>query len=305
MQPSQAISFSSLALLAGLLVGNASAQAGKNPLLDPAAISSASGAEATATPDGAIRIGWARTDVPLQVDQASVAPAAGVTSWAAFAGTDQKAVMMGDTVVFADEVDAAMDAAFANGLSVTGLHNHFAYDRPQVFFMHIGGMGRSRDLAADVKAVWDAIKQVRKEHPKPATGFGGVVPAVGSIDAKSIEKIVGQPAPVTKGVAKVTIGRKGEMHGIPIGSSMGLATWAAFSGSDSAAAIDGDFIMTAEEVQPVLKALRKAGLHVVALHNHMIGETPPYYFTHFWGTGTVEALANGFRHALDQTNHRG
>ena len=301
MPSSPATVLSRVALLAGLVLGPAFADDASPPPLDTKAIATASGADATATPDGAVKISWARSDVPLQVDRTTLSPAAGVTSWAAFAGSEQRAVMMGDTVVFADEVDAAMDAAFAHGLSVTGLHNHFAYDRPPVYFMHIGGMGAPRELASGVKAVWDAIRQVRKASATPASSFGGAVPSAGNIDAATIERIVGQPAPVTKGVAKVTVGRTGEMHGIPIGASMGLTTWAAFSGNDAAATIDGYVIMKADEVQPVLHALRKAHLHVVALHNHMIGETPPYTFTHFWGTGSVEALATGFRQALDQT----
>src|SRR6185436_8661380 len=101
------------------------------------------------------------------------------------------------------------------------------------------------------------------------------------------------------GVVKVTIGREGTMHGMKVGGSMGLTTWAAFSGSDDLAAVDGDFIMTAAEVQAVLRALRKAGIHVVALHNHMTGEEPAYYFTHFWGKGKAEDLAKGLKAALD------
>jgi hypothetical protein len=100
-------------------------------------------------------------------------------------------------------------------------------------------------------------------------------------------------------VVKVTIARQGTMHGAKVGGSMGLTTWAAFSGSDKLAAVDGDFIMTAAEVQPVLRALRKAGIHIVALHNHMIGEQPAFYFTHFWGKGPAEELARGLKSALE------
>src|SRR5207253_314831 len=95
------------------------------------------------------------------------------------------------------------------------------------------------------------------------------------------------------------IGRDGTMHGTKVGASMGLTTWAAFSGGDALAAVDGDFIMTAAEVQPVLKALRKAGIHVVALHNHMVGEQPAFFFTHFWGKGSAAELARGVKSALD------
>lgn len=267
--------------------------------LDPAAIGKAAGVEAKAQPDGAVKIGWSRSDVPVTVDGMRLSPAAGLGSWAAFTAMGNQAMVMGDTVVFQDEVDAAMDAAFAHGLQVTGLHNHFFYDQPKVYFMHIGGEGSPTQLAAGVKAVWDAVKAVRARHAQPADGFGGATPMPGKLSAESVATIVGHPAPVTDGVAKVTIAREGRMHGQPIGASMGLTTWAAFSGSDDLASMDGDFIMRADEVRPVLEALRKAGIHVVALHNHMMGENPNYFFTHFWGKGKAADLAHGFRAALD------
>lgn len=268
--------------------------------LDAAAIGKAAGVAAQAQPDGVVKIGWSRTDVPVTVDGMKLPPAAGLGSWAAFVPMpDGRAMVMGDTVVFQDEVDAAMDAAFAHGLSVTGLHNHFFYDQPKVFFMHIEGAGSPTALAADVKAVWDAIKAVRTARPQPAEGFGGATPTPGKLDAGALGKIIGHPAAMNDGVAKITIGEKGSMDGQSIGASMGLTTWAAFSGSDQLAAMDGDFIMTASEVQPVLHALRKTGIHIVALHNHMIGTQPDFYFTHFWGKGNAADLALGFRAALD------
>lgn len=287
-----------LLLAAGFSGGVVPALAGENELVPPR-IGEAANAEATRQPDGAIRISWSRTDVPVRVDGMRLPPAAGLTSWAAFAPMGEQAMMMGDTAVFEDEVDAAMDAAFASGLSVTGLHNHFFFDEPKVYFMHIGGEGPAMELAAKVRNVWDAIKAVRAERAQPASGFDGSIPQAGEIDAAAIGKIVGHPAAKAGGVAKVTIGREGRMHGHTIGASMGLTTWAAFSGSDQLAAIDGDFIMTADEVQPVLRALRGKGLHVVALHNHMMGEAPAFYFTHFWGKGRAAELANAFRAALD------
>jgi hypothetical protein len=165
--------------------------------------------------------------------------------------------------------------------------------------MHIGGDGEPEKLAAGVKAVWDAIKQVRAEHPQPATRFAGAAPRPGKIDAAAIEKILDHKAETQEGMVKVTIGREGMMHGVKVGGSMGLTTWAAFSGSDDVAAIDGDFAMTAAEVQPVLRTLRRGGLHVVALHNHMIGEEPAVYFVHFWGKGPAIRLAQAFRGSLE------
>ena len=237
--------------------------------------------------------------MPVTVDGMPPKSFAGLGCWAAFTKAPHGAMAMGDTVVFEDEVTPAMDAAFASGLEVTGLHNHFLFDEPKVFFMHVGGTGEPEKLASGVKAVWDAIKAVRKENPSPQRRFEGGTPEAGTIDAQAIEKTIGHKGQVQDGVVKVTIGREGEMHGVKVGGSMGLTTWAAFSGSDELAAVDGDFIMTAAEVQPVLRALRKSGVHVVALHNHMIGEQPAFYFTHFWGKGKARTLAEGLRSALD------
>jgi hypothetical protein len=267
--------------------------------LDPAAIGKAAGVQAKQQDDGVVKVSWSRTDVPVTVDGMRLPPAAGLGSWAAFAPMGDQAMVMGDTVVFQDEVDAAMDAAFAHGLKVTALHNHFFYDQPRVYFMHIAGEGAPQALATDVKAVWDAIKAVRATRAQPADGFGGTAPAPGTLDAKALAKLVGHQAEVNGGVVKITVGRSGQMHGENVGASMGLTTWAAFSGSDARASMDGDFIMTTAEVQPVLHALRRAGIHVVALHNHMMDEAPHFYFTHFWGKGSAATLARGFRTALD------
>jgi hypothetical protein len=271
----------------------------KRPALDAETIGKVAGTKATTTPDGVVRLAWARTDVEVMVDGMPLKPFAGLGSWAAFTSTPHGAMVMGDTVVFQDEVTPAMEAAFAGGLEVTGLHNHFFYDEPKVYFMHIGGHGEPEKLAAAVKGVWDAIKKVRADHPKPAARFAGDVPRAGTIKAEALEKIVGQKSDTQAGVVKITIGREGTMHGTKVGGSMGLTTWAAFSGSDELAAVDGDFIMAAAEVQPVLHELRKSGIHIVALHNHMVGEQPAFYFTHFWGKGKAEDLARGVKAALD------
>jgi hypothetical protein len=267
--------------------------------LDPDKIGTAAGVKPTVAPDGVVRIAWARSDVPVTVDGMPLKPFAGLGSWAAFIPAQHAAMVMGDTVVFQDEVSPAMDAAFANGLEVTALHNHFFYDEPKVYFMHIAGMGEPEKLAAGVKSVWDAIKKVRAANPKPNSHFAGDVPKEGKIDQAVIEKTLGHKGEMQAGVVKVTIGRDGTMHGVKVAGSMGLTTWAAFSGSNELAAVDGDFIMTAAEVQPVLHALRESGIHIVALHNHMAGEQPAFFFAHFWGKGKAETLACGVRAALD------
>src|SRR3954471_5396222 len=195
-----------LAIL-GIWAGGASSADGAS--LDAEKIATASGARATTTKDGVVRIGWPRTDVKVKVDGMQLHPFAGLGSWAAFTKAKHGAMVMGDTVVFQDEVSPAMDAAFANGLEVTALHNHFFYDEPKVYFMHIGGSGEPEKLAAGVKAVWDAIQKVRAAHPEPATRFPGKAPAAGKMDAAAIEKALGHKSESAGGVVKVTIGRKG------------------------------------------------------------------------------------------------
>lgn len=285
-------------LIVMILAGNACLAAPGG--LDTDAIAQASGAKAVVQADGVVRIGWTRDDVKVMVDGEPFPASAGLGSWAAFKATDHGAMVMGDTVVFRDEVDRAINAAFESGLQVTALHNHFFYDEPKVFFMHIGGYGDPVTLAEGVKAVWDSIKQLRRNHPTPADGFGGPRPTPGgAIDADRIEKITGLKAVVSPEIVKVSRGREGQMHETTIGGTMGLGSWAAFVGSNELASVDGDFIMTGPEVQAVLHALRRSHIHIVALHNHMIGEEPAFYFVHFWGVGPAEKLAEGFRAALD------
>lgn len=275
------------------------AQTSQEPL-DLSQIETASGSKATQSEDGVVRISWARTDVAVTVDGSAFEAAAGLGSWAAFMPTPQGAIVMGDTVVFQDEADAAMDAAFAGGLEITSFHHHFFFDTPKVYFMHIGGEGDPLVLAAGVKAMWDSIKRVRTASPNPASGFGGQVATNGTIDAARIEQIVGLKASVKPGgVVKVSIGREAKMHNVSFSGSMGLTSWAAFSGSDDQASVGGDIAMTGSEVQPVLRAVRNAGFHVVALHNHMITDNPAYFFVHYWAKGPAEDLAKGFRSVLD------
>lgn len=288
------------AAMAGLLLLAGFAVHAADHTLDAKAIGEAAGTTASSEPGGVIKINWSRDDVPVKVDGMPLPPSAGLGSWAAFTPMSGKdAMVMGDTVVFQDEVDAAMDAAFSHGLEVTALHNHFFYDEPRVFFMHISGQGDPASLAKDVKAVWDAIRGVRKAHAAPADGFPGGTPSKGTLDSKALSAALGNPLTDNKGVLKMTVAKQGKMHGTAIAGPMGLTTWAAFTGDDKLAAMDGDFIMTTQEVQPVLHALRKAGIHIVALHNHMTDSDPMFFFLHFWGKGPAADLAKGLRSALD------
>jgi hypothetical protein len=267
--------------------------------LDAENIAEILGVKATTTPDGVVRAGWPRKDVAVKVDGRPMRPFMGLGTWAAFQQDGEMSMVMGDTVCFEDEVNPAIDAALENGLEITALHNHFFFDEPRVYFLHIGGTGCPDELAKGVRAVWDAVKEVRTAAPQPATRFPGDSPSYGKLATDRLAEIVGVKGTLEDEVFKITIGRAAEMNETKFGGSMGLTTWAAFAGTDDAAVVDGDFAMTGNEVQPVLKALRHEGINIVALHNHMIGEEPAIYFTHFWGKGTAAKLAQGIRHALD------
>lgn len=287
-----------------MMLISAPGSAAEGTTLDIGAIGRAAGTEATATVDGVVRIAWSRDDVPVTVDGVPLPPAAGLGSWAAFkALPGGKVMVMGDTVVFEDEIAPAMDAAFAHGLEITALHNHFVFDRPPAYFMHVGGHADDpAALAKGVRSMWDAIKRVRAEQKMPSDRSSARPPEItGDYDLPALDFLLGGKGEMNGQVLKYTFERIGKMHGSEFGASMGLSTWAAFSGNADQAVVDGDFAMTADEVQPVMRALRSAGIHIVALHNHMISEQPPYYFLHYWGNGDTLDLARGLRSALDAT----
>jgi hypothetical protein len=194
-----------------------------------------------------------------------------------------------------------MSAALDNGLQVTALHNHFFWETPRVMFMHIGGSGDESTLAAGVGKVFARIADTA--GGKGEALKADIDPARSSLDPKRIDAILGRSGTLSSGVYKVVIGRTARMHGHDMGATMGVNTWAAFAGSDDRAMVDGDFAMLESELQDVLKALRSAGIAVVAIHQHMTGEEPRIMFLHYWGVGRTEDLARGLRSALDKTYH--
>jgi hypothetical protein len=240
-----------------------------------------------------------RDDVKVTVDRLPMAPFMGLTSWAAFTPMGKEAMVMGDTVLFEDEVNPVMSAALDAGLEVTALHNHFFFDQPRVYFMHIGGMGDLKHLAAGVRAVYDRIGEIRSAHPQPEAAFAGDIAQPSKITAAPIEQALGAKAQSKDGMVKVMLGRPAKMHGASIGNEMGVNTWAAFAGDDDHAVVDGDFAMREDELQPVLKAMRSAGINIVAIHQHMTHEEPRIMFLHYWGKGKAADLAKGVRSALD------
>src|SRR5947209_18054725 len=183
--------------------------------------------------EGVYKVTFPRNDVKVVVDGWTMPPFMGLATWAAFTkGAHAEAMVMGDTVLFEDEVNAAMTAALDNGLNVTALHNHFFFDQPKVFFMHIEGEGTVEKLASAVKKVYETTKAIRGPDPKPAESFsaGGQpsLPQKNSINATPLNEIFAIQGESKDGMVKFTIGRPAEMHGVKIDKDMGVNTWAAF-----------------------------------------------------------------------------
>jgi len=209
-------------------------------------------------------------------------------------------VLMGDLVLTQEEVNPVMSALLDHGVEVTALHNHFFWDEPRVFFMHIHGYGKALELANELKPAIDLIGQSKAANTGQASAAGT---KQSILDTEKIAKVVGHAGEQNGPVYKITIGRDDldvKETGAKINARMGLNTWAAFAGSNEEAAVAGDVAMLESEVQPVLKALRAHGLDVVAIHNHMINSRPVIIFLHYWGRGSAEKLATGFRSALDE-----
>ncbi len=252
------------------------------------------------------KVSFPRSDVKVRVDGNSMPPFMGLTSWAAFKPgmKDDAAMVMGDIVLFQDEVNPAMSAALDNGLAVTALHNHFFYDDPKVYFMHIGGEGTTEQLATGVRKVMDKVKEIRAASAEPAKTFGKQPLAEKSaLTAAPLAAILGAQSgkPAEKdGMVKFTIGRTTKMPcGCEVGKEMGVNTWAAFMGTDDHAIVDGDFVTFDAELQPVLKALRASNINIVAIHNPMEGESPKAIFLHYWGIGPASQLAQGVKAAME------
>ena len=245
-----------------------------------------------------LKVNIPRNDLSVTVANVKTPTPFGFGGWIALTKGTGMDVMMGDLVLTQDEVNPVMSALLENGLEVTALHNQFFWDEPRVVYMHVHGHGTPAELARKVKP---AIDLIGKNAQRPGTPAAASQPA--ALDTAKLARIVGAQGEQTGAVYKITIGRddlKLTEMGAPINARMGLNTWAAFVGTNENAAVAGDVAMLAGEVTPVLKALRKNGLDVVSIHNHMIGTNPAVYFLHYWGTGPADKLATGFKAALSE-----
>ena len=254
--------------------------------------------------DNVFKLNIPRSDLKVTVAGIATPTPFGFGGWLAMTKGDQDVdVMMGDLVLLQDEVNPIMSALLEHGLEVTALHNHFFWDQPKLFYMHVHGHGKPMELAQKVKPALDLIGKVGGETVSETGEKAAGQVLEGKLDTGKLNSIVGHDGEQIGPVLKFTVGRSDIVvkdMGAVINTRMGLNTWAAFIGSDEKAAVAGDIAMLESEVTPVLKALRKNDLKVVAIHHHMMSDRPMIIFLHYWGVGPAEKLATGFKEALDQ-----
>ena len=249
--------------------------------------------------DGVLKVNLPRPDLKVTIQGRSAPTPFGFGGWIALTkGTGGQDVLMGDLVLTEDEVNPVMSAVLTNGLDVTALHNHFFWEQPRVYYMHVHGMGTAADLTTRVKPALDLIPK----PPPVAPGAPAPASASATLDSAALATAIGHQGEQTGPVYKITIGRQDVNvleHGAVINARMGLNTWAAFAGTDADAMVAGDVAMLATEVTPVLKSLRANGINVVAIHHHMTGVSPSIVFLHYYGTGPAMKLAQSVRAAVD------
>jgi hypothetical protein len=294
------------ALLALALAASAAAQQPAAPAprmpADYAAVLQATGRQGDFK-DNVLKVNIPRADLKVVVDGVATPTPFGFGGWFSLTkGDGGMDVMMGDLVLTEAEVNPVMSALLDNGLDVTALHNHFFFDTPRIFYMHVHGHGAAADLANKIKP---ALALIGKPGGAPTTVANGRT-IEGTLDGAALSKTIGFPGEQTGAIYKITIGRQDvtmKEMGATINSRMGLNTWAAFYGNDADAVVAGDVAMLDDEVTAVLKALRTNGIDVVAIHHHMVGTQPNITFLHYWGKGPAQKLAAGVRAAVEHLGH--
>lgn len=266
---------------------------------DPAwkAVDEAMGRAGAMQPGDVHKYSIPRTDLKVTVDGVAVKPALALGSWVAFKGDGGHAMAMGDLVLTETEIAPVMKSLVQNGIQVTAVHNHILRASPSTLYMHIAGSGDPVKVAQAIRAAL-AKSEMLQEVPPPAEQALG-------IDTAALEAALGQKGKESGGTYQFSIPRAEAVQdmGMPVPPAMGTAIAINFqSAGEGKAATTGDFVLTAEEVNPVVQALVTNGLEVTALHTHMLGEEPRLYFMHFWGVDDPAKLGSGLRAALDKVN---
>ena len=267
------------------------------------AVGKALGKTGSVQAGGVYRVGLPRSDLKVSLDGVAIKPALALGSWVAFRDMDGgQAMVMGDLVLTHSEVNPVMTVLEDNGIQITALHNHLLRSSPATMYMHIDGHGDAVKLATAVHAALARSKTPLGAPPPapPAAPLG--------LDAAKLDQIMGAKGTVTGGVLQYGLPRADapKAGGMTIPPAMGSAIAINFQPTGGGkAAITGDFVLTADEVNPVIKALRASDIEVTAIHNHMLDDEPRLFFMHFWANADAVKLATGLRQALDRVKVAG
>jgi biotin operon repressor len=262
------------------------------------AVGDALGKKGTAQAEGVYRVGLPRTDLKVTLDGVDIKPALALGSWLAFAKVGNEGVVMGDLVLLQSEVNPVMKKLEESGIEITALHNHLLRNEPFTLYMHVLGHGDPVKLAT---ALHGALSESKTPFQDAASGTAPSTTPPIDLDTAMIDRALGHKGTVSGGVYQVNIARAEHIQdaGMNVPQAMGSAIGINFQPTGGGkAAITGDFVLTAREVNPVLKALRENGIEVTALHNHMLNDQPRLFFMHFWANDDVNRLANGLKIAL-------
>jgi hypothetical protein len=247
------------------------------------------------------RYGFPRTDLQVSLDGVAIKPALALGGWVSFKPMHGEAMIMGDLVLLETEINPVMAKLLENGVDVTAVHNHLLRASPATFYMHVGGHGDPVKLAEAIHAALAVSKTPLGAPAAPAPA--AAAPAI-ELDTAKVEQIMGAKGQINGGVLQFGIPRRDPIteSGMAIPAAMGSANAVNFQPTGGGrAAITGDFVITGEEVNPLIRTLRQNGIEVTAIHNHMIDEQPRLFFVHFWANDDAEKLARGLRAALDKT----
>lgn len=288
-----------IVLLVSCMLATAGAGVSAAAGIDWATVDQAMGRKGTEQPGGIHKYSFPRSDLQVTVDGIAIKPALALGGWVAFQPTADGAMFMGDLVLTDTEINPVMKRLIDENIEISAIHNHLLRTSLPVFYMHVGGHGDPVKIAGALTA---ALSQASKT---PMTAPAAAPPATLEFDSPAVEKIIGFPGKVNGGVLQFSVPRSEDIKegSMSVPPAMGTAMAINFEPTGSSkAAITGDLVLLGDEVNPVLKTLRRNGIEVTALHSHMIDDSPHLFFMHFWGVDDAQKLARGMRAALDLTN---
>lgn len=289
-----------LTITMALFSAMVSAQAAKQDSSAWKPVEDAMGRPGQMQPGEVIKFAMPRKDLHVTLNGVDIKAGLALGSWAAFKREGDQAMVMGDLVLTESELEPVMLKLQQTGVQQSAIHNHLIGESPRVLYMHIASHGDAVQMA---KAIHDALALTRTPGPDSAPAAGTDL----GVDQKQIEQILGRTGKVNGGILQISVPRADRItdSGMEVPPSMGVATAINFQPTGSGkAAITGDFVLVAKEVNLVIKALRENGIDVTALHSHMLTEEPRLFFMHFWANDDALKLAKGLRAALDQTNSK-